>query len=267
MSHPPFKTHGPLVVAVLLFCACAEVEPPTLVVPTAPALSHPAQGDRVGVRVIYVAYKGAKGAASDQERTKADALERAHMLTRLARSDGEDFAALVRKYSDRPPLADPGPVGFVLERGKSPLGSAVEGAAFALSIDQVSAPVETELGYAVVMRTKDPKEGPAQVAARHILVSYKGARHAGENVVRSREEARQLAAKISGLARAKDADWNALHAEYSDEPGSKNGGDLGTFGPGQMVPEFEQAAFKLQVGETSGAVESPFGYHVIQRYR
>lgn len=55
-----------------------------------------------------------------------------------------------------------------------------------------------------------------------------------------------------------------LAKEYSDDPGSaQNGGSLGIFGKGQMVPEFEQAAFSLKPGEISEPVKSDFGYHII----
>ena len=53
--------------------------------------------------------------------------------------------------------------------------------------------------------------------------------------------------------------------ENSDCPSGRQGGDLGTFGRGQMVGAFEDAAFGLAVGETSGVVETDFGYHLIRR--
>lgn len=60
-------------------------------------------------------------------------------------------------------------------------------------------------------------------------------------------------------------DFSQLAKLYSDDPGSaKQGGDLGFVKKGVFYPEFEEAAFKLKVGEISGVVESPVGYHIIQ---
>ena len=62
-------------------------------------------------------------------------------------------------------------------------------------------------------------------------------------------------------------DFEEVAKEVSEDPGSApNGGDLGCFGKGQMVPEFEEAAFSLEVGEVSQPVKTDFGYHLIQVY-
>jgi parvulin-like peptidyl-prolyl isomerase len=57
-----------------------------------------------------------------------------------------------------------------------------------------------------------------------------------------------------------------LAREFSKCPsGKKSGGDLGSFAPGKMVPQFSNAAMKLKVGETSGPVKTQFGFHIIKR--
>lgn len=87
---------------------------------------------------------------------------------------------------------------------------------------------------------------PATVSARHILVS-------------TEDEAKALKAKID----AGEA-FEAVASENSSCPSKERGGDLGQFGKGQMVPEFEQAAFDLEIGVVSEPVQTQFGYHLIR---
>lgn len=72
------------------------------------------------------------------------------------------------------------------------------------------------------------------------------------------------AEEVAAKAQAGE-DFAALAAQYSsDYTSAQNGGELGWFGAGQMVPEFEAAAFALKAGEVSGVVKTEFGYHVIK---
>ena len=102
---------------------------------------------------------------------------------------------------------------------------------------------------------------PEERQARHILLALdQGAEQA--EVDRVMAEARALVEQL----RADPARFAALAKEKSQDPGSAgNGGDLGFFGRGRMVPEFEVAAFALKSpGEISEVVKTPYGYHIIQ---
>ena len=108
-------------------------------------------------------------------------------------------------------------------------------------------------------------EGPgSEVKARHILLRPGGEEGGAEPTPQQRQAKRQQAEEIQRRAAAGE-DFAALAAQYTEEPGGRErGGDLGWFGRGRMVPQFEEAAFRLQAGQVSPVVETPFGYHVIK---
>ena len=101
-----------------------------------------------------------------------------------------------------------------------------------------------------------------RIRASHILIKFQGARRSFSS--RPREEALALATDLKAQLDA-GGDLRALAAAHSDCSSAQRGGDLGKFGKGQMVPEFEAAAFSLAYTEVSDIVESPFGFHIIQR--
>jgi parvulin-like peptidyl-prolyl isomerase len=73
-----------------------------------------------------------------------------------------------------------------------------------------------------------------------------------------------LAEEILGRIK-KGESFSKLAEQYSIDGSRRRGGDLGEFGRGMMVKPFEEAAFKLNVGEVSGIVKTQFGYHIIKR--
>ena len=99
-----------------------------------------------------------------------------------------------------------------------------------------------------------------QVRARHILISVD---EKAEDKAKAQEAA---CAKLMPLKERieKGEDFATLAKEHSDCPSAKEGGDLGFFGHGQMVPEFDKAAFALKPGEVSDIVKTEFGCHLIK---
>ena len=86
-----------------------------------------------------------------------------------------------------------------------------------------------------------------EISASHILVDHE---HEAQDLIKKLEE---------------NISFADLAAKFSKCPSGKEGGALGSFGKGRMVPSFEEAAFSLEVGQVSGPVQTQFGYHLIQR--
>jgi peptidyl-prolyl cis-trans isomerase C len=86
----------------------------------------------------------------------------------------------------------------------------------------------------------------AKASARHILVA-------------TEKECLDLKEKIE-----KGADFGEMAQKYSKCPSGRQGGELGEFYPGQMVPEFDKVVFSEEVGKVHGPVKTDFGYHLIE---
>ncbi|MBQ0719760.1 MAG: peptidylprolyl isomerase [Gammaproteobacteria bacterium] len=86
----------------------------------------------------------------------------------------------------------------------------------------------------------------ASASARHILV-------------KSEDQCQQLKNDIEG-----GADFAEIAKQHSSCPSGKQGGELGQFGPGQMVPEFDQVVFSADINTVQGPVKTQFGYHLLE---
>jgi peptidyl-prolyl cis-trans isomerase C len=86
----------------------------------------------------------------------------------------------------------------------------------------------------------------SKASARHILVD-------------SEDLCTELIGKINS-----GSDFAELAKEHSKCPSGRNGGELGEFGPGQMVPEFDKVVFNEEVGKPHGPVKTDFGYHIVE---
>ena len=87
-----------------------------------------------------------------------------------------------------------------------------------------------------------------EVRARHILVD-------------NEEHAKQIKLELE----RSDKSFSEMAKEKSEGPSSEKGGDLGFFGKGKMVPEFEEEVFDMENGEISDPVKTEFGWHIIKK--
>jgi peptidyl-prolyl cis-trans isomerase SurA len=107
---------------------------------------------------------------------------------------------------------------------------------------------------------------PVSSTPQNILITQTMARHI---LLRNRagltdQDAERRLAGYRDQIRAKTADFGELAKKYSEDGAASNGGNLGWMGPGDLVPEFEQAMNRLQIGEVSNPVKTEFGWHLIQ---
>ena len=131
-----------------------------------------------------------------------------------------------------------------------------------LSAEQLGAldPVtEDEIKAAYAARSAQYKQDE-QRSVSHILISA-----AADAKPAEKEAAKKKAEALLAEIRKTPAKFAELAKQNSQDPGSaEKGGDLGVVSPGMMVKPFEEAAFMLKEGETSGIVETEFGYHIIR---
>jgi peptidyl-prolyl cis-trans isomerase SurA len=182
--------------------------------------------------------------------------ERAKDISKRA-NEGEDFAKLAIAYSNSQTALEGGSLGW---RKGSELPTILTEVIAQLKPGQVSQPMRTPTGYHIVKlnetRGASGQSVVEQIHARHILMKT--------NELQDDATVRQKLNAIRERVQ-KGEDFAGLAATTSEDPGSASeGGDLGWFGPGQYVPELDNAVSKLQDNEISEPFRSQFGWHIVQ---
>ena len=219
--------------------------------------------NRLSASHIFVSYttetkKKKKGRRRriKEERTKDEAASRIREAYQKL-NQGVPFGEVVQMYSECPSKAKDGDLGIFDASRMAP--EFVE-TAFSLAVGEISEPVETKQGFHIIKR-----QVVEEVRARHILVMHDGSKQKPTTLSRTRAEAATAIQEIASQLASDGSNFKAIAKNRSDCPSGHRGGDLGTFGRGQMSLPFENAVFSLEENEISAIVETEFGFHIIQR--
>ena len=131
-----------------------------------------------------------------------------------------------------------------------------------LDFNEAGGPLELPVGFAFLKRLR-----LEQRAGAHILIAYAGAMRANPAITRTKEEAKAEAERVAALVRQSPDSFAELAGEHSDGPSAPQGGDLGLWFRGAMVPEFDEALDKMDVDDISEPIETDFGFHIIMKKR
>ncbi|MBU2446330.1 MAG: peptidylprolyl isomerase [Bacteroidetes bacterium] len=157
-----------------------------------------------------------------------------------------DFASIVKIYSTKPYQEKAVTHGSLPKDGEKILYSG--------KVGEVVGPVPTYEGYSVYKIVKDSSSQDEYVQASHILINF------GADTSLAQKKINEL---LSGLRGG--ADFAKVAKDYSqDQMSAVQGGDLGWFGKGMMVPEFEKAAFNAKIGDLVGPIKTNYGFHIIK---
>ncbi|WP_324025232.1 SurA N-terminal domain-containing protein [Maribacter sp. BPC-D8] len=165
----------------------------------------------------------------------------------------KDVTAFLDRYSD---------TKFdTIFKAKKNLPSSVADTLMSLNVGQIYGPYKDGNSYKISKMIARKPNG--SVKASHILLAYTGATRANPAVTRTKEEAEAKAKELLREAKKSGVVFSELARDNSDGPSAPNGGDLGYFQKGVMVPKFNDFAFNNNEGSI-GLVETDFGFHVIK---
>ena len=254
----------PLLLVAPLACTLFEASPPSPVEekeesPAArlpePAATTEPTAERYAASHVVVAHVGAARVPDGVTRSEEEAHQRAVDIWRRL-EEGESIEELAVRYSDGPSAPRKGRIGVYPPGTMMP---EFEAAVAAVGEGQVTRPFKTAFGWHVARR-----DAVVEAEARHILVGWKGAVRSASR--RSKEQARAVIERAAARLAAGEA-FEVVAKEVGEDATAPRGGDLGVVARGQLIPSFDDALFALSAGEQSGIVETPYGFHLIERLR
>ena len=187
---------------------------------------------------------------AEEKRKRAEAA-----LAKL--KSGVEFAQVAAEFSDS---SDAMKGGILDWRPIAQMGSTFAELLSTLGINEITDVIRSPAGFHIFkVLGRREQETPViiinQTHARHILIKV--------NELTSESDAKQRIAEFKASI-DNGADFEELAKLHSEDGSASSGGDLGWVSPGDTVPDFERAMDALQPGEISDAVQSPFGWHLIQ---
>jgi len=173
--------------------------------------------------------------------------------------NGKAFEEVVAEYSeDEHSKVNGGNLGFITEA----LYPEIYNWSVSHQDGETSDAIKSFRGLNIIKRISE-RDGTKQVSSAHLLLCYRGATGCDEPLYSKKEAKERLEQIKTEITPENFTDWVK---EYSTEPGAADrGGDLGWFGEGDMVPEFEEAVWVMANGTISDIVETDFGYHLIYK--
>jgi len=222
------------------------------------AAEKAAAADRVEMDISQILVRIPENASPEQIAARK---ARADEVARQLRT-GADFAKMAATYSDSPDALKGGSVGW---RDPDRLPPIFASELHKLKPGQVTPVIRTNVGFHILKLVDQRKLADAQKAdqavvqqthARHILLKI--------TPTQSEDEARKKLAEIKQKIDSKQATFEDMARQYSNDGSASKGGDLGWLYPGDALPEFENPMNALKPGEVSDVVKTPFGLHLIQ---
>lgn len=189
-----------------------------------------------------------------------NAVQRARLDSiRTVLLNGGDFTDLALRFSeDRSVVNNKGHLGYI-SSGRFPYD--FETAAYTTPEGVISEIVESPAGYHIV-KTGKRRAAKGKVDVSHILLLVPPTATEGQA-----SDVKTKIDSIYNIVKSDPSQFAAIASKMSDDKGSaRQGGKLPVFGPGEMVPEFEQTAFTLGDGEISKPFKTNYGWHIIQKH-